>query len=102
MLLIRQDAIGDFVLWLDTAKEYRKSYHPENYKIVLVGNALWCDFVKGLPFWDEVLLVNVKALHSFAERKTFPDTCFQVVNQSFQILDPLDSKANGFINLARF
>ena len=24
VLLIRQDAIGDFVMWLDTAKEYRK------------------------------------------------------------------------------
>ena len=26
VLLIRQDAIGDFVMWLDTAKEYRKLY----------------------------------------------------------------------------
>ena len=24
VLLIRQDAIGDFVMWLDTAKEYRQ------------------------------------------------------------------------------
>ena len=24
VLLIRQDAIGDFIIWLDTAKEYRK------------------------------------------------------------------------------
>ena len=67
VLLIRQDAIGDFVLWLDTAKEYRKLYPPENYKILLVGNALWCDLAKELPFWDEVLQVNLKALHSFAE-----------------------------------
>ena len=43
LLLIRQDAIGDFILWLDTAKEYRKYFSPENYKIVLIGNALWCD-----------------------------------------------------------
>ena len=42
LLLIRQDAIGDFILWLDTAKEYRKHFPPENYKIVLIGNALWC------------------------------------------------------------
>ena len=38
VLLIRQDAIGDFVMWLDTAKEYRKLYPPEKYKIILVGN----------------------------------------------------------------
>ena len=29
ILLIRQDSIGDFILWLDTAKEYRKYYPPE-------------------------------------------------------------------------
>ena len=41
VLLIRVDAIGDFVLWLDTAKEYRKLYPSEEYRIVLVGNKLW-------------------------------------------------------------
>ena len=48
VLLIRQDTIGDFVLWLDTAKEYRKLYPSGNYKIVLVGNALWCDLARDL------------------------------------------------------
>ncbi|MBT4662351.1 MAG: lipopolysaccharide heptosyltransferase family protein, partial [Candidatus Marinimicrobia bacterium] len=41
VLLIRQDAIGDFVMWLDTAKEYRELYPSENNRIVLVGNAVW-------------------------------------------------------------
>ena len=66
VLLIRQDAIGDFILWLDTAKEYRKHFHPENHKIVLIGNALWCDLAKELPFWDEVLPVNVKAFKTLS------------------------------------
>ena len=66
VLLIRQDAIGDFILWLDTAKEYRKHFPPENYKIVLIGNALWCDLAKELPFWDEVLRVNVKVFKALS------------------------------------
>ncbi len=66
VLLIRQDAIGDFILWLDTAKEYRKHFPPENHKIVLIGNALWCDLAKELPFWDEVLTVNVKAFKTLS------------------------------------
>jgi len=66
VLLIRQDAIGDFILWLDTAKEYRKHFPPENHKIVLIGNALWCDLAKELPFWDEVLPVNVKAFKTLS------------------------------------
>ena len=66
VLLVRQDAIGDFILWLDTAKEYRKYYPPENCKIILIGNALWSDLAKGLPFWDEVLPVNVKAFKALS------------------------------------
>lgn len=66
VLLVRQDAIGDFILWLDTAKEYRKYYPPENYKIILIGNAIWSDLAKGLPFWDEVLPVNVKAFKTLS------------------------------------
>ena len=66
VLLIRQDAIGDFILWLDTAKEYRKYFPPENYKIVLIGNALWCDLAKELPFWDEVLPINIKAFKTLS------------------------------------
>jgi ADP-heptose:LPS heptosyltransferase len=66
ILLIRQDRIGDFILWLDTAKEYRKYYPPENYKIILIGNAIWSDLAKELPFWDEVLPVNVKAFKALS------------------------------------
>ena len=60
VLLIRQDAIGDFVIWLDTAKEFRYLYPSEKYKIVLVGNALWYGLAKTLPYWDEVIPVDIK------------------------------------------
>ena len=58
--MIRQDAIGDFVIWLDTAKEFRYLYPSEKYKIVLVGNALWYSLAKALPYWDEVISVDIK------------------------------------------
>ena len=89
VLLIRQDAIGDFILWLDTAKEYRKYFPPENYKIVLIGNALWCDLAKELPFWDEVLPINIKAFKTLSRyrwnilRKVL---CFGVAMSKLKIL----------------
>ena len=70
VLLIRQDAIGDFVMWLDTAKEYRELYPSENYRIVLVGNAVWFDLAKGLPYWDEVLPINVKKFKTFSSYRS--------------------------------
>ena len=66
ILIIRQDAIGDFVMWLDTAKEYRKLYPPEKYELVLIGNELWCSLAMQLPYWDKVIQVNVKQFKTFS------------------------------------
>ena len=66
VLLIRQDAIGDFVIWLDTAKEFRYLYPSEKFKIVLVGNASWYGLAKALPYWDEVIPVDIKQFKTFS------------------------------------
>jgi len=66
ILIIRQDAIGDFVMWLDTAKEYRKLYPPDKYKIVLAGNKIWCDLAEELPYWDKGIPVDVKQFKTFS------------------------------------
>ena len=66
VLLVRQDAIGDFVMWLDTAKEYRNIFPPDKYKIVLAGNKIWCDLAEELPYWDEILMVDVKQFKTFS------------------------------------
>jgi len=58
--LIRLDAIGDFILWLDTAKEYRRIY--PNQKITLIANDVWSDFARLFPYWDDVLPVKVHSL----------------------------------------
>jgi FkbM family methyltransferase len=66
IVLIRQDAIGDFIIWLDTAKEYRKLYPPDKFRIILVGNELWCDLAKELPYWEQVIPVNFKKFKSIS------------------------------------
>ena len=67
VLLIRQDAIGDFVMWLDTAKEYRKLYPSEKYKIFLAGNIIWCELAEELPYWDQVIPVDLKQFNTFSK-----------------------------------
>jgi len=52
ILIIRLDAIGDFILWLDSAQHFRKIY--PNKKIILLGNQVWTDLAKKFPYWDEV------------------------------------------------
>ncbi|HYA12952.1 MAG TPA: glycosyltransferase family 9 protein [Syntrophales bacterium] len=54
LLIIRLDAIGDFVLWLDAAQGLRRLYPPEQYEITLLGNHIWTSLAEKLPWFDRV------------------------------------------------
>lgn len=54
LLVIRLDAIGDFILWLDAARELRRLYPPEEFEITLFGNHLWTPLTEELPWFDIV------------------------------------------------
>jgi ADP-heptose:LPS heptosyltransferase len=58
ILIVRLDAIGDFVMWSNAAALYREQYAER--KIVLVANAAWHDLATRLPFWDEVIAVDIR------------------------------------------
>ena len=60
ILLVRLDLIGDFVIWLDSAKELKKIY-PDSH-LVLYANAIWADVARQFLYWDEVVAVNVPKL----------------------------------------
>lgn len=52
VFVMRLDQIGDFVMWIDAAKEFRNIYpHRE---LVLLANKILVDFASRLNFWDEV------------------------------------------------
>lgn len=53
ILVIRIDAIGDCIIWLDQAKEYRKAF--PDYKLVLLYNKIWSDIAERLPWFDEFI-----------------------------------------------
>ncbi len=56
VLILRLDELGDFILWLDSAKEYRKLYHGK--RLTLLVNEKWYDLAKTLPYWDDVVALN--------------------------------------------
>ena len=58
MAVIRLDAIGDFILWLTAAKQLRQTY--PNKIITLIANSLWTDLARQLPYWDNVLPIDVR------------------------------------------
>lgn len=60
LLIIRLDAIGDFIIWLDAAKEFRRCF-PDK-RITLLANASWAELARLFDYWDEVIPVSLKDL----------------------------------------
>lgn len=60
VLLVRLDLIGDFVIWLDAAKEFKHLY-PDK-RLVLYANSSWAALAEKLSYWDQVIAVDVPRL----------------------------------------
>jgi len=60
ILIVRLDAIGDFVLWLDAAKAIRELYPKTHYNTTLLGNQSWMDLANHINIWDQVWGIDVK------------------------------------------
>ncbi|AUR53032.1 glycosyltransferase family 9 protein [Aquella oligotrophica] len=63
IIFIRTDLIGDFVLWLSTAVQFRKFY--TNSTITLLCNQQYVDLANSLNIFDKVIGLDIKKLRSF-------------------------------------
>ena len=86
VLFVKFDSIGDFILWLDTAKKLRNLFPQDVYEITLLGNQAWASLAEKLPYFGEVwsldrnkflknLIYRLKILKRI--RKTGFDTIIQ-------------------------
>lgn len=55
MVLVRLDAIGDFVMWLDAAKEFKRNVDG---RIILICNQVCSEIAGNTGYFDEVIGVN--------------------------------------------
>jgi ADP-heptose:LPS heptosyltransferase len=81
LLVIKLDAIGDFVLWLDFARGLRELYPPGTHELTLLANQAWADFASGIPLFDSVMPV---------ERMRF------ILNPVYRFLTLLKVRRQGF------
>ncbi|MGO9317700.1 MAG: glycosyltransferase family 9 protein [Terracidiphilus sp.] len=58
VLVIRLDAIGDFILWIDAAQATVRHYKSQGMNVVLVANAVWAALAKQLAVFDEVIALD--------------------------------------------
>jgi len=86
VLLIRLDAIGDFILWLDAAKDLRKLYPQGQFELVLLGNERWTSLVQDLPYFDRIWSLNIlrfinNPVYRFKMLRKVRQTGFDIVIQ---------------------
>jgi ADP-heptose:LPS heptosyltransferase len=62
VLVIKVDAIGDFIIWLDSAKELRKCF-PDK-QIVLMCSGACVDIAKHTGYFDEIITLNIRKFES--------------------------------------
>ena len=70
ILILKIDAIGDSIIWLDSAKEYRKAF--PNHKLVLCYKKDWEEIALKLPYFDEFIPFDQKQFFkNFSYRVSF-------------------------------
>lgn len=60
VLLIRLDAIGDFILWIDAAQAIAKHYHVQGKRTVLIANSAWAAWAHDLQIFDDVISLDCR------------------------------------------
>lgn len=60
LLVVKLDAIGDFLLFLDTMQRLRKILPASRWEISLLGNRIWSDLAVALEVADYYRFVDVR------------------------------------------
>lgn len=58
-VILRLDAIGDFFIWMQSgAHDLVQFARNEAGRTVLVANAAWAEYARGLQIWDDVIVLD--------------------------------------------
>lgn len=82
IVVIKIDAIGDFLIWLDSASQYREIYQGQT--ITLVCNTACAEIAEKTGFFDEILPIQSRRFESDNKYKKEVWNRFQ--NRSFHTL----------------
>ena len=60
VLVVRLDALGDFLLWMDAARALRTVFPPAEYELTLLAPPPWSDFAREQIDADHIWTLNVR------------------------------------------
>lgn len=79
ILIIRFAHIGDFILWLDSAKEFRKLYPNEKITFMCYDYKNIKELAENLGYFDEVTIVNTIGIQKYKEIMRFFKMKYRIV-----------------------
>lgn len=84
VIVFKMDAIGDFLIWLDSASQYRRIY--PNQQITLVCNTVCEEIAEHTGFFDEIIAIQSRKFESDNRYKKeilhmLSERCFQILLQ---------------------
>lgn len=65
VVILKLDAIGDFIIWLDIAKEFKKIYKEK--KCVLLCNPVCKELADVTGYFDEVITISIRDFESSSD-----------------------------------
>ena len=77
VVIIRLDALGDFVLWVNFARILYDHYSVNN-KVILIGNAQWTLLASKLGIADEIISVTIS---EFINNHEYKSKILKQINQ---------------------
>jgi ADP-heptose:LPS heptosyltransferase len=106
IILIRLDAIGDYILFRNFIKILKNSEKYKNYKIILIGNIIWKDITETFDkeFINEFIWINVKKftinpIYRYAIlKKIIKKGCEIVINPTYSRVFYTDDNIVKLIN----
>lgn len=100
LALVRCDGLGDFLLWLPTARFYRKSF--PNAKIVFILTTESASIAGRLPYCDEIVAIDRNSLTSLIHFRSrgFFDAAINLQFSRTRFLDELMEKISATIKIA--
>jgi len=107
LLIVKTDAIGDYILFRNFLKDVRESRNYKNYKIYLLGNSVWKNIFDNLDkkYVDKAIFLDLKSIYSNGNkyrkkfldelRADYFDTIIYPTYSRNSIIDILISKTNA-------
>lgn len=82
IVVIKIDAIGDFLIWLDCAGEFKKIYDSKN--LTLICNAACGEIAESTGYFDNIIAVDARRLES--DNKYRKRVCAGFADDAYDVL----------------